>query len=264
MSHSPLTTTTTVPRAQSRQYCWKWGQILGSYQGKFAVIGGAVPWLLLDNDDMHHVGTIDIDLALDAEALGDGEYATMIESLLDHGYEQRKEFRRFQLVRIVPGQAGEPPVNVIVDFLMPRDADIEKNQPPLIDDFAVIKADAVDLALEFSTSLTVEGTMPGGASNSVTLAIASIPALLAMKGHAINNRLKHKDAYDIYYCVRNFPGGHEALAEQCVPLLARPNAALGYRYIAAKFGKPDSFGPFSVKQFVSESDILDGRTPDQW
>lgn len=26
------------------------GQILGTFQGKFAVIGGAVPWLLLDND----------------------------------------------------------------------------------------------------------------------------------------------------------------------------------------------------------------------
>ncbi|QWC92674.1 hypothetical protein [Cupriavidus metallidurans] len=28
------------------------GQILGSYRGKFAVIGGAVPWLLLANDDI--------------------------------------------------------------------------------------------------------------------------------------------------------------------------------------------------------------------
>jgi hypothetical protein len=30
------------------------GQILGSFQGKFAVIGGAVPWLLLDNLEMPH------------------------------------------------------------------------------------------------------------------------------------------------------------------------------------------------------------------
>lgn len=48
------------------------GQILGSFQGKFAVIGGAVPWLLLGNEDMPHVGTLDVDLSLDAEALGDG------------------------------------------------------------------------------------------------------------------------------------------------------------------------------------------------
>ena len=28
------------------------GQVLGSYKGKFAVIGGAVPWLLLSEADM--------------------------------------------------------------------------------------------------------------------------------------------------------------------------------------------------------------------
>ncbi|MFX5937783.1 hypothetical protein ABTE71_20725, partial [Acinetobacter baumannii] len=38
------------------------GQILGSFKGKFAIVGGAVPWLLLGNDDMPHVGTVDVDL----------------------------------------------------------------------------------------------------------------------------------------------------------------------------------------------------------
>ncbi len=36
------------------------GQILGSFRGKFAVIGGAVPWLLLSNEEMPHVGTLDL------------------------------------------------------------------------------------------------------------------------------------------------------------------------------------------------------------
>lgn len=53
------------------------GQILGSFQGKYAVIGGAVPWFLLDNEEMPHVGILDVDLGLDAEALGDGESALL-------------------------------------------------------------------------------------------------------------------------------------------------------------------------------------------
>src|ERR1700757_843412 len=78
------------------------GQILGSYKGKFAVIGGAVPWLLLDNPEMHHVGTFDIDLGLNAESLAEGEYAGLVESLLKAGYEQRTgALKRFQLVRRV-------------------------------------------------------------------------------------------------------------------------------------------------------------------
>ena len=38
--------------------------------------------------------------------------------------------------------------------------------------------------------------------------MCSIPALLAMKGHALAGRYKQKDAYDIYYCVRNYPWRH--------------------------------------------------------
>ena len=48
--------------------------------------------------------------------------------------------------------------------------------------------------------------MPGGGRNRVYIAVA-IPALLAMKGYAIAQRLKHKDAYDIYYSIRNYPDG---------------------------------------------------------
>src|SRR5882757_4870516 len=82
------------------------GPIPRAFKGKFAVVGGAVPWLLLSNEDMPHVGTLDVDLGLDAEALGDGEYATLVKALMSHGYEQRKELRRFQLVWRVPPNAG--------------------------------------------------------------------------------------------------------------------------------------------------------------
>ena len=48
------------------------GQILGSFKGKFAVVGGAVPWLLLDNEEMPHVGTLDLDLGLAAQSRSEG------------------------------------------------------------------------------------------------------------------------------------------------------------------------------------------------
>ena len=126
------------------------GQILGSFRGKFAVIGGAVPWLLLANEDMPHVGTLDVDLSLDAEALGDGEYATLIGALQGHGYAQREGLRRFQLVRQVFARDGGDAIDIVVDFLMPRDAEIVKNDPPLISDFAVQRADGADLAMRFN------------------------------------------------------------------------------------------------------------------
>ena len=197
------------------------GQILGSFKGKFAVIGGAVPWLLLGNEDMPHVGTLDVDLALDAEALDDGEYANLIRALMDQGYEQREDLRRFQLIRQIHPADGGGPIDVVIDFLMPRDVEIVKNIPPLINNFAVQRADGADLALHFYEMVAISGTMPEGGHNRVEVAVCSIPALLAMKGYALGQRLKHKDAYDIYYCIRNYPDGIEGLAEACRPLLRK-------------------------------------------
>jgi hypothetical protein len=240
------------------------GQVLGSFSGKFALIGGAVPWLLLDNEEMPHVGSMDVDLSLDAEALGDGEYATLVRTLMKHGYKQRTEFRRFQLVRTVPAADGGPPVNVVVDFLMPREVDITKNSPPFVADFAVQKADGADLATRFYQFVAIEGSMPDGGPNRVEIAVCSIPALLAMKGHALRNRLKQKDAYDIYYCVRNYPGGLDALAKACRPLLGYESAVRGYGYIAEKFDRAESFGPDRVRRFVQDTNALGDRTAEQW
>jgi len=239
------------------------GQVLGSFRGKFAVVGGAVPWLLLNNEEMPHVGSVDVDLSLDAEALGDGEYATLVEALMKHGYEQRKSFRRFQLVRTVPAADGGPSIDIVVDFLMPREVEIVKNSPPLVADFAAQKADGADLATHFYQFVAIDGSMPDGGPNRVEIAVCSIPALLAMKGHALNGRAKQKDAYDIYYSIRNFNGGPEALATACKPLLEHESALRGYQYIAEKFDRADAYGPDRVRRFVGDNPA-DGRTPDQW
>ncbi len=167
-------------------------------------------------------------------------------------------------MRTVPAQDGGRPIDIVVDFLMPRDAEIVKNSPPLVADFAVQKADGADLALRFHQFVAVEAMMPNGGHNRVELAVCSIPALLAMKGHALNGRLKQKDAYDVYYCIRNYPGGIEALAAACQPLLAHDNAVNGYTFINAKFEMLESLGPTNVRKFVEDSQILGDRTPDQW
>lgn len=241
------------------------GQIPGSFKGKFAVVGGAVPWLLLgDNEDMPHVGTLDLDLGLDSSALGDGEYIHLVDELLGHGYAQRKELKRFQLVRQIQAVDGGPPIDVIIDFLRPKDADIVKNVPPLISDFAVQRADGADLAVRFYQMVAIAGSMPHGGTNRVEVAVSSIPALLAMKGHAIEGRYKQKDAYDIYYCVRNYPGGPQALAEDCRPLLEHASGMKGYQYIAGKFDTAEGFGPTCVRRFVEDTRVLGERTPEQW
>jgi len=153
---------------------------------------------------------------------------------------------------------------VIVDFLMPRHAEIERNIPPLLDNFAVQRADGADLATRFHQMTAISGPMPNGGTNQVEIAVCSIPALLAMKGYALNGRLKQKDAYYVYFCVRNYPDGIPALADACRPLLETESGAIGFGHIAGKFDAPDGFGPTSVRRFVEDSQILGERTPEQW
>lgn len=240
------------------------GQILGSYRGKYAVIGGAVPWLLLKGEAMPHVGTLDVDLGLNAEALGNGEYAHLVEELMKHDYKQSAAKKDFQLVKAVPAADGEGSIEVVVDFLMPKDAKVEKNRPPLIEDFRVVRADGADLANHFTEVCAISGRTMDGGTNRVEVAVCSIPALIAMKGHAMNGRMKRKDAYDIYYCVLNYPGGIDALATDCSPVLAHKSGLEGFRYIDQKFEAFDSYGPTSVRIFVEESKLVGERTADQW
>ena len=240
------------------------GQILGSFKGKFAVIGGAVPWLLLSEADMPHVGTADVDLTLHAEALRDGEYARLIDLLRGQGYRQKPNLRRFQLARRVPARDGGSAIDIVVDFLMPRDAVIAKNIPPLVSNFAVQRADGAELALNYFQMVAISGDMPDGGRNRVSIAVTTIPALLAMKGYALANRHKPKDAYDIYYCVRNYPGGIDELIAATTPLLPVEAARMGYQNIAGKFHHVDDYGPNCVRRFVDASPLLGLRTPDQW
>ena len=239
------------------------GQVLGAYRQKFVIVGGAVPWLLMPNVRPAHIGTLDVDLNLSPEALSAGEYATLIESLETAGYERGvDDLKPFQLRRWVHLDEGAP-IAILIDLMMPDDAKTRKNRPPLVDGLRVIEASGGRVALDHNVVRHIEGRMPDGRNNSVDLLVASIPAFLVMKGYALIGRDKKKDAYDIYFSVRNFDGGPVVLAEACKELLADASVAMGYRNIASKFRHEEDFGPQTVKAFLTESDALGDMTPDQ-
>lgn len=238
------------------------GQVLGAYRGKFVVIGGAVPWLLLKNASPRHIGTLDVDLDLDPAALADGEYVNFVNALESAGYERGVEgLRKFQLRRVVHLSPGDA-IAVIVDLLMPREANVERHHPPLKDGLAVQKADGAAIALSFNVPIRLTGKMPDGRNNSVEVLVATIPALLVMKGYALVGRAKSKDAYDIYFSIRSYPGGPERLALDCADLMEDAIARTGLTHISSKFGSNDDFGPQTVRRFLEESNF-DEMSPQQ-
>jgi len=139
------------------------GQVLGSWREKFVIIGGAVPWLLLPSARPPHLGTLDIDLNLNVEALLDGGYATLVEALEKAGYERNKPgLKPFQLRRLVPVKDESTPVEVLIDLLMPEGAKIGKNRPKLLDGLRVQEVTGGEFPFHHYLHKEFEGIMPDG------------------------------------------------------------------------------------------------------
>ena len=235
------------------------GQVLGAFRDRFVVIGGSVPFLLFPDAQPPHIGTLDVDLGLDAAALED-DYTHLFAALAGAGYEAGE--KRFQFRRT--GQVDEgKSIPVIVDLLRPRDVAVRRNRPALTPNVAVQRADGVGMAMTHFVNHEIAGKMPDGRPNRLRLRVAAIPAFLVMKGFALVGRNKQKDAYDIYFAIRNYEGGPQALAQECRALMLDAAAAEAYAHIASKFDGEDSFGPATVRRFLSEHAALGDMTEDQ-
>lgn len=229
------------------------GQILAAFRDSLVVVGGWVPELRIEGAEERHVGSIDVDLALDAGKLAKGKYADLLKTLLDTGrYRMGKQ--AFQLVTTVDLKDGGKPIEVEVDFLASKSVKLTRNKPKLLKGFRVLQADACDLAFDAPIQMKISGTTPGGARNTVTMSVASVPDFLVMKAHALAGRDKPKDAYDIVYCLANDPEGPQGIAAEWKRLGKNADVKKAIEILEEKFAELASFGPVQVVEFEDPAD----------
>jgi hypothetical protein len=112
------------------------------------------------------------------------------------------------------------------------------------------KARGCDLAFQIEpTRVTVKGQLPDGAVDEVQVQVASVVPFLVMKGMALEDRRKAKDAYDIYFVLHNYPGGVEAVVKAFKRHLKLALVKEGLKKIAGKFATLDHIGPKDVAEF---------------
>ena len=190
--------------------------LLGEYRDNIVLIGGWVPELLIPQKPRPHVGSIDIDLALNHVKIREEGYRLIEELLTSRGYYQEPDKQPFIFFRDVP--FGGSFIKVQVDLLSGEYEGTGKaHRTQAIQGMKARKARGCDLAFEMVREISVEGEIPGGGLDRVTVRIASIVPFLVMKGMALDDRLKEKDAWDIYYCLLAYPGGIDALVRNFVP-----------------------------------------------
>lgn len=239
--------------AAARRVLVDLGQVLAAFVDCLVVVGGWTPDLLLPDADEPHVGSIDVDLALDATKLDKGRYAELLKLLLDTK-RYRKGAKDFQLIVEVDLKDGEKPVQVEVEFLAPKEVKLKKNKPKLLTDFRVLQADGCGVAFHAPVELNLAGQNVRGAKNTVRLRVASLADFLVMKAHAIGGRDKPKDTYDLCYCLEQFPGGMKKLAADWKQRVKEKDVARAVEILREKFAGVDAFGPHQLVEFHSAPD----------
>jgi len=227
-------------------------RLLGEYQDDIVVVGGWVPELLLPQAQEKHVGSIDVDLALNHRRFGEIGYRTVMELLVYHGYVQGKQPFIFHRTVI----QGDHEIIVEVDFLAGEYGGTgTKHRTQRVQDMRPRKARGVDLAFDQPVEIVIRGELPEGGIDESNVKVASISSFIVMKCMALKTRLKEKDAWDIYYCVRHFPGGIDALITELHTLLGHDLVQEALTNLAEKFSSPSAVGPTHVVNFEEIDDL---------
>ena len=224
--------------------------ILGEFRDNVVIVGGNVPQLLIPTAEERHSGSLDIDLAFDHKHISASTYSTIMKTLKSRSYYQKDDGEPFTFYRDIESENGNV-ITVKVDLLSGEYGGTGKrHRHQRVQDAKARKARGCDLVFEHANEISLSGTLPSGAKNEVIVKIPSVGAFLAMKGMALWDRMKEKDAYDIYYCCKHFPGGLPAIEKAIKPLMANKLAQEGLGKIHAKFLTVDSIGPSWVADFM--------------
>lgn len=237
--------------------------VLRAYQDALILIGGWAPYYLLERyrepaDRFAHVGSIDIDLVVDAQRAGQAQYATIVELLAARGYLPTPD-RRGQPIpssfnRTVPSPATGKPYTIRVDFLAPlaEGEPLRAGAVQVQDDLFARKVRGCEAALHHHEIVELSGALPEGGQLTVPVRMADLTACLTMKGIVLGERYREKDAYDIYALAAHHRGGPKALAEAIRPHLGEPLVREGMERIREAFASRDAHGPAWVASFTSQ------------
>lgn len=226
-------------------------RVLYEYRAGIVIVGGQVPGLIFEQHSPEHIGTIDVDIALNLQIIQEVGYRSIMQLLTRRGYYQGDQpYIFYRTIKV-----GEQELKVEVDFLAGEyGGTSKKHRTQIIQDIHPRKARGCDLAFLNPNQMILEGTLPEGGKDRASIQVASIVPFLMMKAQALYGRLKEKDAYDIYYCLANYPGGMDALVLAFREFPDHPLIHEGLTIFAEKFSSIDAMGPVSVTNFLDEDD----------
>ena len=237
-----------------RAVCLDLATRLGDLLNDIVVVGGLVPSLLVDQENLppgldRHVGTTDLDIGLALAILDEDRYRRLSERLRSAALAPDvNEYNRPTLQRWTTG--GDPPV--LIDFLIPpsQETDEGGRLRYIESDFAAFIAPGLQLAFRERLWITLSGLTPSGEQATRKIPVCGPGAFTVLKALAFRGRGENKDAYDFYYVLCGF--GPEKIAQCLVALLPDTNVENALAIIEQDFTRHDGIGPRRTAMFLPD------------
>lgn len=221
---------------------------------ELVVVGGLVPSLLIDQQNLPehvtpHVGTLDLDLGLAFALVGEQRYQEVAERLRnakfapDENEEGKPTRQRWRI--------SDPAVTL--DFLIEPEPSVEAEAGrlfPLTKDWAAIIAPGLHLAFKNNQKVTLSGQTILGETTERDIVVCGAGAFVILKALAFHIRGENKDAYDLFYLLRNYGRGVSDVTAQLRPLLSDASAVKSLEYLQADFKDSETIGPRRVAEFL--------------
>jgi hypothetical protein len=241
---------------QVRATCLSVATVLGDLLQEVVVVGGLVPSLIVDQTKLAtgaepHRGTQDLDLGLNVTLLDQERYRAVSKRLREGRFspdvnQQGNLTRQRWCVR----SGGS---KVTIDFLIPpsRQGDQAGTLRDLEADFAAFIISGLRLAFLDRQTIQLRGRTFFDEEAVRNVEVCGPGAFVVLKALAFEARGYRKDAYDLYYVVRNYGGGVEDVAARLRGLLKEPEATRALQVLERDFLDPNGLGAMRAAQFFS-------------
>jgi len=238
-----------------RQTCLYVATKLGDLLDDLVVVGGLVPSLLIPDESLPaeedvHIGTMDLDLGLSLALLDTKRYEDLTLRLYRADFkpdENEEGNPTFQRWKITPATD----LKVTVDFLIPPSLAADKGGDlrHIEKDFAAVITPGLRLAFQDKQKISLKGVTLLGEKANRDIWVCGPGAFVVLKALAFDQRGESKDAYDLYFVIRNYGSGVDDICKCLSPLLKEVETKKALAILNRDFLEPDGIGPSRVAQF---------------
>lgn len=191
-------------------------------------------------------------MALAIALLDDEEYAELGERLRQEGFGPDKNSKG----NPTPQRWRLGSLKVTIDFLLPPvpGAEDGRRMQPLEGDLSAIITPGLQLAQEEREEILLEGRTLKGERVSRPIPVCGPGAFVVLKALAFNDRGEPKDAFDLVYVLRRWPGGIPDIVERLAPHVGTDAGIVGEALgkLASDFDSTESHGPLRAAEFDGE------------